>query len=459
MCDNDVVSPLYCLAKAMSHEDQAPLPLSKRVVGPIPATSFGDVVKLCDPLVPLDPLADAALREDLDELRGGNRLARLARTVRRAGSSPTLQFLTGHVGSGKTTELLQMKRRLEAPSREANPPTVLILDGTPLVDISDVDLEDVLVLLWKVVFEQAPTAAARVLPALWKQRVRDVLGKLVLNLPDKVLEGLSRVIDQLRLLPTENRRELRVLLTGLADVFIKGLNDALDAIREERVGSVVLIIDNLEKLNERKREIVEHLYLERLGALRRLDAHLVITAPSYLAYASSGGSLIGLYGGEIVVLPMIKVRERAAVGGDDYKAGVDAMADLLQKRVDFKLLFADGPAAAQEMARASGGCIRHALRMVRSAVNEQDDPPVVAASVERAIASVQADLDRALPEKWIKTLRHVAETNNFPSECDESTKREMLRHLFVLEYQNGEPEAFYGVHPLVERCRKYRETT
>jgi len=52
-------------------------------------------------------------------------------------------------------------------------------------------------------------------------------------------------------------------------------------------------------------------------------------------------------------------------------------------------------------------------------------------------------------------LKKIAATNDFPVDCEEDTKRELLLNLFVLEYQNGEPEPWYAVHPLVERCRKY----
>ena len=156
---------------------------------------------------------------------------------------------------------------------------------------------------------------------------------------------------------------------------------------------------------------------------------------------------------------MVKVRGRKAEGDSVDAAGIGAMVSLLKRRVRFDTLFEGGDGAAREVAIASGGCIRHALQIVRSAVNMHDDPPVTGASVARSIAELQAQLDRALPEAWVPALRKVSATNRFPDDCDEQIKREMLRHLFVLEYQNGEPEPFYCVHPLVERGRKFREKT
>jgi len=443
------------------------LPLTRRVLGGVPASTLDDVVRVCDPSMPLTPEVDDALRENLDAIRGGDRLSRVIRNIRRAASLPTLQFLTGHVGTGKTTELLRMKYSAEHGPIEPRP-TVILLDATALVEIGDVDLEDILVALWMAVLEQSTRAAAKVLTSLWESDIRtlilsqltrapETLAAALNQLPKTAHEGLTKLIDALKLQPPEQRKALRMVLGNIADALISGLNRALELIRVDAAGPVVVLLDNLEKLGERRRETVDHLFLERLGALKRLDAHLVITAPSYLAYAASGASLAGLYGGEVVVLPMVKVRHRRSAGGGDDEAGVGAMVSLLERSVHFESLFEGGASAAREIAVASGGCIRHALQMVRSAVNMHDDPPVLRASVERAIAELQAQLDRALPERWIAALQKVADTNRFPGDCDEQVKRETLRHLFVLEYQNGEPEPFYCVHPLVERSRKFRE--
>ena len=282
-----------------------------------------------------------------------------------------------------------------------------------------------------------------------------------MNLPDKVPDAIGKVLGEVRLPGLDQRHKVRSALGSVLPVLIEGINKAFDVFRStppnDDAGTFVVLIDNLEKLSQGQRDSVERLYLERMGALKELQAHLVITVPLYLCYASAGASLIGRYGGETVILPMIEVRKRVEVGGGDNPAGLAAMADLLQKRVKFEGLFEEGVAAAERIARFSGGCIRHALRMVQGAVNEHDSPPVTAASVDRSAGTVQADFERALPEAYVPVLIEVARTNRFPDDCSEDMKRDLLLNLFVLEYQNGSPEPWYAVHPLVERCRKYRE--
>ncbi|WP_437680861.1 hypothetical protein [Sorangium sp. So ce131] len=403
------------------------------------------------------------LHEDLSQIRGGDRLAKIARNIRRAGGTPTLHLLSGHIGGGKTTELLLMKKRLESAEGGVTPVTTLFLDADAVLDRTDVDLEDILVALWGLVYQKAPAAAAKTLGVVWKKQISDTISAVIKNLPDTAPEAVSKLLGDVRLAGLEQKQKVRAALGSVTTALIEGLNLAFEAIRStppnDPAGPLVVLIDNLEKLSEGQRANVERLYLDRMVALKRLEAHLVITVPLYLCYAAAGASLIGLYGGKVVVLPMIEVRKRAAEGDGDNAAGLAALAHLLQRRVQFDLLFEEGPVAAERIARYSGGCIRHALRLVLDAVNEHDQPKVTTASIERAAGGIQADFERALPEAYVPILKQVARDNRFPDSCDDQVKRELLRHLYVLEYQNGAPDPWWAVHPLVERCRKYRELT
>jgi hypothetical protein len=310
------------------------------------------------------------------------------------------------------------------------------------------------------VYQHAPEAAAKVLAPVWKHQIAHILSGAIVNLPDKVPDALAKLLGDVRFPGLEQKQKIRVALGSITSALIEGLNGAFLEIGKQPpnddAGPIVVLIDNLEKLSQGQRTGVERLYLERMGILKDLEAHLVITVPLYLCYAASGASLIGLYGGEIVVVPMIEVRKRVAEGGGDNAAGLSAMAHLLGKRVSFDRLFEEKGEAATKIARYSGGCIRHALRLVGGAVNEHDAPPVTAVSVDRAAGIVQADFERALPEGYVPVLKQIAKNNRFPDDCDLNVKRDLLLNLFVLEYQNGNPDPWYAVHPLVERCRKYR---
>jgi AAA ATPase domain len=437
------------------------LSVSKRAFS-VPARTLGDAVRLCDPWSPLNPSEDAVIHEDLTKVRGGDGLAKIARNIRRAGGVPTLHFVSGHIGSGKTTELLRMMQQLRRAEGASPPAKMFFLDAEERLDRSDIDLEDILMALWALVYEEAPEAAARALGPIWKRQISEIAKKIVTGLPGEAAEAVSKVVGYVRLAGPEKKQEIRNALGSAAGPLVEGLNLAFQEMQrpdsvDDEPAPLVILIDNLEKLTEAQRINVERLYLERMVALKRLEAHMVITLPIYLPYTAAGAGLIGLYGGKIVVLPMIETRRRVAHGGGDNPAGIEAMTHLLEKRVRFEDLFEEKRTAAERIARFSGGCIRHALRILVDAVNEHDNPPVTAASLDRAAAGMQADFERALPEAYVPVLRQIAKDNRFPDNCPDEMKRNLLRHLFVLEYQNGAPDPWYAVHPLVERCRKYRE--
>lgn len=435
--------------------------LTQRVTTPPPAHNLSDAVKLCDPQMPLDPENDQALRADLDPSRGGPRLNRILRNIRRSGTRASLHFLSGHFGCGKTTELLRLKARLEGGDGGYAPATVVLVDADDMLDRNDIDLEDLLVALWASVFELDRPAAVEVLSGVWKQQLREILVGTVASLPEQGAEAFRRLVADVKVASPESRMKLRAALGPMTRPLIEGLNRALATLSRrfpnDVEGPVVVLIDNLEKMNQARIELVENLFIERIGALRELDAHLVITAPLYLCHGASGASLEGRHGAETIVLPMVKVNHRKAERTTDPPAGFEALTELLLRRVDFGTLFLDGREAAEEIVLASGGCIRDALRMTLDAINEHDDPPVSRESVRRSIASLRATYERALPEAYVRYLKVIATHNAFPEDCPAEIKRDLLRNLFVLEYQNGDPDPWYGVHPLVEGCRKFLE--
>src|SRR5580704_17971982 len=226
-----------------------------------PATNLADAVRLCDPFTPLQPREDADLHEDLSAIRGGDRLGKIVRNIRRAGGTPTLHFVSGHLGSGKTTELLLMKQRLEKAEGDAPLTTTLFLDADKMLDRNDVDLEDILVALWSLVYDEAPEAASKVLTPLWKDRIGRALKDIVTNL--EAPEAVKNLLGGLRFPGVEQKQKVRVALGSVVPALIEGLNKALGEISRQppndAAGPVVVLIDNLEKLSQGQSANVERL--------------------------------------------------------------------------------------------------------------------------------------------------------------------------------------------------------
>ena len=441
-------------ASIMGEQNPKPPAVSERLMHEHPpARNLTAAYAYCDPFTPLEPGTDDGLREDLSVVRGGDRLAQIRRAIDRAGSLTTLHLLSGHVGSGKTTELLRLCAELEA--RDGHEPvTVIYLDAERLLELRDIVLEDLLLALWLRV-GQASGAALAVLSTWWKERLKSRLVGLSAELPDALLDALQRVLTEVKASNEEVRKTWRAAISPLSGALIEGLNAGLMELRAHKTGPVLIAIDQLEKLDLQQANAVQTLYLDRLTLVRQLQVHVILTVPLFLCYSGAGAGLLkSAFGSDPVVLPMVKVGKRLDEGGGDYADGLNAMVEMLAKRVDFPALFEGGLDTAREIARLSGGCIRHALALTQAATELHDDPKISRESVQRAAGHLIAGYERSLPEAWVEHVVHIARFQAFGATCSPADKCDLLRYLYVLEYQNGEPQPWYDVHPLVLRTRK-----
>jgi hypothetical protein len=438
-----------------------PIALTTAAVLPLPATDIGAAVRVTNPTASLVLPADARLVVDFADVRGRRYIEQVKREILQLGSARSMRFVSGHRGCGKSTDMALLAEELLRVSQGVTAdgikprfpvPFVLRFDAEPLIDsVSDVELEDLLVGLWREVAELNKKSAFEILAKLWKDELVSVLTTGLTKLPTAVLDGLQRLTGVLRA-PGEEKQRLRLALASVTQTLIDGLNSAFETLRTDPTSAVVVLIDNLEKLSLRRREVVEHLYLERLGTLKQLDAHLVIAAPTFLLLDAKASVLTLTYGARTEFVPMVKVRESAARGAGDYQPGIDKVVEMLTRRLDFDALFDGGRSAAEQIARWSGGVLRDALFLAHQAVLTVDVPKVTDAGLERTFDDFVVARSRMLSETWGVHFRSIAANNRFPESCDGTTRFEMLRGAHVLEYRNGDPEPYYVVHPAVERC-------
>ena len=76
---------------------------------------------------------------DFSPVRGGQVIKKLKKTILWSEGRPTCQLFTGHIGCGKSTELLRLKQQLEAEKFH-----VVYVDSTNNLHKDDVDITDIL---------------------------------------------------------------------------------------------------------------------------------------------------------------------------------------------------------------------------------------------------------------------------------------------------------------------------
>lgn len=423
--------------------------------------------KQCDPFLPLPAGHPAYVALDEGEPVRGHRtcIDVLFQTIAIADIS--CQLFTGFPGTGKTTEL----RRLEHRLNEAKdlPTLAIYVDFEEYVDrYTPISVTDVLRIIAYVMDREATIAEGRdpdKEPG-YLRRFYDYLGQVDAQLNQVGFEAYGASL----MLEIKNnpsfRQRAEAALQGRFQHFASEAHEemARAVVRLRKAKSthaerVVVIADGLEKLTSMREEdrsgmesSVEALFLAHRDLLH-LPCHVIYTFPLWLRFRNA--HLGASYGGEPLVLPMVKVREP---GGAAYGPGLSKMLEMVQRRIDdLPAIFGpDLDATLRPIIEASGGFPRDLLRMVRSVLQSTEGFPIQPATAERIIN----DLGRAYADTilgtYVNVLVRVAETHELPAETSEELA--LFGYLFerwlILAYRNG--QEWYELHPLVRRAPKVR---
>jgi hypothetical protein len=197
---------------------------------------------------------------------------------------------------------------------------------------------------------------------------------------------------------------------------------------------------------------VEALFLAHRDLLH-LPCHVIYTFPLWLRFRNA--HLGASYGGEPLVLPMIKV---LSPDGPPHEPGIAKMMEMIRRRIDdLPAIFGPDPnATLRPLIEASGGFPRDLLRMVRSILQSTTGFPIGPKIAERVIQ----DLGRAYADTilgtYVAVLARVAQTHTLPA--DTSDQLALFGYLFerwlILAYRNG--QEWHDLHPLVRRAPRLR---
>jgi len=419
-----------------------------------------------DPDVPLEPGDPCYV--DLNSARGDECLpALIERRVRRTPVTTWhRQLVTGHRGSGKSTELKCLQGRLD----QAGFFTVY-LDVEEALDLADVEYLDVLVAVARALDETARARKLRISDAL-VEAVGDWFAETVLTNEERrdvdstlkteygvglnvemplFARMMAAVTGQIRSggsARTETRRRLERRLP----VLMERLNELVDnvtvqAIKRDYKGLVV-IVDSLEKMNltvlEGGQTNHSMLFVEHAEQLKALRCHVVYTVPISLLYDRNLGSAFT----NVDVIPMVKVIEDD--GQTACAAGRDLLFEVVARRMDVDAVF-DHRETLRELVVASGGVVRDLMRLVRFACDYTDER-ISGESARRAIVKMVREYERLIHREDLELLAQVHRERRLPGSLDLSR---LMYNRLVLPYVNG--DRWMDIHPAVAAAPLFRE--
>jgi hypothetical protein len=356
-------------------------------------------------------------------------------------------LFTGHRGCGKSTELKRIQKQWEEQYH------VIYLEVNEETDINDARYTDLyLIVIKQVEFE---------------------LRKLGLKFDTKLLENFESWFKDITK-ETEESVEKSVSIEGEATLKpeapfiaklmvkllaqIKGsdkqkttirllLGDAYVKLRKKfpEYKGLLIIFDNMDRVPP---TIAEHLFFDYAPQLQELDCTIIYTVP--ISVLCSPKNPLNQFDGNPHIVPMVDIYEleRDRCDLNYNQTGLEAVASVIEKRVDIDAVFASHQELL-DLAKASGGHVRQLMQMIQTAcltASTRKHPKIIAEDIIYAVKQQQFSFERFIPEEHYAFLAQVCITKNVSKD---DIGQLMLFNTSVLEY-NGDKRWNYP-NPVVKQ--------
>lgn len=373
-------------------------------------------------------------------------------------------LLTGHRGSGKSTEL----RRLQA-DLENEDFLVVYLDVQVTLDLADVEYLDVLLAIaqnledsarqhklklsdnllqdvqdWffneEIITEEEVHDYERTLGANYELGAEvPLFAKMMASLTGKIRTGSAK------------RRLVREKIEPQLEELIHLLKSLVDNVQikaqENGFAGLVIIVDSLEKMMLRQvNDQTNHalLFVEHAEQLRSIPCHTVYTVPVSLL---NDRNLVNFYEG-VDLIPMVKVADAER---EPSKIGRDLMYEAVTRRVNTTKLF-EQPDLVYKLIDASGGVMRDLMHLLLFAADfTPRDGTITSQAVEKAIHKLVRLYDRLIHEEDLDLLLQIS--RNVHTGMSARLAKLMYNRL-VLPYIND--DNWRDLHPAVRETTTFR---
>ena len=427
----------------------------------------------CDPSITLS-VGNAEDRKyyiDFAEVRGGKIIEKLARTITRSTiNKPTCQLFTGHIGCGKSTELRRLEAELKMKGFH-----VVYFESTQDLDMSDVDISDILLAIVRQVSQSLESVGIRLRPKYFESLFNEVADFLQTPIEFSAEAGFSLPLGLGKITAkTKDSPKLRTKLRGFLEPRTNGilesinkevLGAAIDQLKQQGQTGLVVIVDNLDRVDPRAKASglsqPKYLFVERGEQLRRLNCHVVYTIPLSLTFSNNAQELINRMGGGVPpeTLPMVPVQLRNGIA---CEPGLNLLRRMVMKRAFPEVEYPeqqiglitevfDSLETLNHLCWVSGGHVRTLMGLLYGCLR-QDDPPIPRACLEGVIRIHRDGLAKAVEAHEWELLQQVVKQQSISGEEGHDT---LLRSLFVFEYLD-ERGSWFSINPALAETERYK---
>jgi hypothetical protein len=420
--------------------------------------------KACNPTHPLDSSneEDRSYYVDLSTVRGEKLIESLSRKiVRISPEEATCQLFTGHIGCGKSTELLRLKHELTEKKFH-----VAYFECDRQLELSDVDASDILLAIAGQLSNGLEKEGINIIPEYFKKlfgELKDILQtKLDLSANFKLSVGIAEITAQAKNSPSL-RRQMRERLESRTNSIINSINKELltpakEKLKAKGLNGLVVIVDNLDRIENRidlkEQSKAGYLFVERGDQLRGLDCHVVYTVPLLLTFSNDAAIVTSRFGTDIKTLPMVPARLQ---DGSECEAGMALLRQIVMARAfpkvnsvqrinsEFVNKVFDSPQTLDRLCQASGGHVRNLFRLMYGCL-EQDDPPITSKLVESIISKERNKMVKTITEDEWELIAKVKQDKKVRGESEYQT---LIKSQFVFEYEY-QGISWFDVNPILD---------
>ena len=444
---------------------------------------------------------DRELYIDFSSVRGGSIIAEMRDQISFfSPDEPTVQLFTGHLGCGKSTELLRLANELREQQFH-----VIYFESSQDLEMGDLDVSDILLAIARRIseslgeLEQLELDAPRGLQRLLRGAARilqteidlaaelDVPGvgnvqastegkgsfSAELEIPglgqveadsqglSLVALGIGKISAKARNSPElrgKLREYLEVRTTNIIEVINSELIEpAIAKLKTLGKQGLVVIVDNLDRVEKTikpwGRTQPEYLFVDRGEQLRQLQCHVIYTMPLALLYSNDLNPLTSRFGTDPKLLPMVPVRHR---DGTDHLEGMEKMRQMILTRA-----FPNQQASERhtgildlfesldlfnDLCRLSGGHVREILRFLNTWIMKERQLPLSRQGLEVVIRERRDRMLYAITEDEWALLQQVYQRKQVAG--DDSYDL-LISSMFVYEYRD-EIGSWFDLNPILE---------
>ena len=394
---------------------------------------------------------------------------------------PTCDLFTGHIGCGKSTELLRLKAELEDEGFH-----VVYFESSDDLEMVDVDIGDVLLAIARRISESLESLQLEEpqgLKALLKKTAKILqteydLEEVELGLPE--IKGVSGVkvkannqgkfslafgIGKITAKVKDDallRERLNQFLGPKKTELLRAINrellePAITKLKSQGKQGLVVIVDNLDRIDAQKknwgRPQQEYLFIDQAEYLQKLNCHLVYTMPLALKFSDDYGSLTQRYPEEPKVLPMVQIQLK---NGGNCAKGMELLRQMVLARAYPELNSTERLEKIKEifdhhdsldcLCQASGGHVRDLLRLLMDWIKkDRKKGKLTKETLETIIRARRNEMTLRIDDNQWELLRQVRRRKKVSGD---DNYQKLIRSRLVFEYRDR-GESWFDLNPIL----------